>query len=108
MIIAPSKSFDKCWFCCNILSRIEEYSDADEVLKRYKERYYVMKCNAIMAQQREIKIIFHLMARLSPQISDSVANRFQVQFHVKAFKLWFARCSPVVVVDVERECIGVV
>lgn len=37
MIIAPSKSFDKCWFCCNILSRIDEYSDADDVLKRYKK-----------------------------------------------------------------------
>lgn len=36
IIIAPSRSFDRCWFCWSILSRIEVYSDADEVLKRYK------------------------------------------------------------------------
>lgn len=87
MIIAPSKSFDKCWFCCNSLSRIDEYSDADEVLKRHKKIW----CNTIVAQ-RDIKVILYLMPRLNPQISDAGANWFQVQFHVKALKLWFDGC----------------
>lgn len=38
MIIAPRRSFDRCWFCCNILSRIEEYSAADDVLKRHTKK----------------------------------------------------------------------
>jgi hypothetical protein len=33
-IIGASKSLDKCWFWCNeILSRADEYSEADDVLK---------------------------------------------------------------------------
>lgn len=55
MIIAPSKSFDKCWFCCNILSRADAYSDADEVLKRYNEReHVVMRLWRSTSDQRHI------------------------------------------------------
>ena len=57
IIIAPSKSFDKCWFCCNIWSRADEYSDADEVLKRYKTIYDAMR---LWAQStREIKSFYN-------------------------------------------------
>lgn len=37
MIIGPRRSLDSCCRCCTILSRIDEYSDAEEVLKRLKK-----------------------------------------------------------------------
>lgn len=39
----------------------------------------------------EIEIIFHLTAHLNPQMSDTEANQFQVQFHVKALKNYDSR-----------------
>lgn len=33
MIIGPRRSLDSCCRCCTILSRKEEYSDAEEVLR---------------------------------------------------------------------------
>lgn len=37
IIIAPRKSDDKCWRCSGIWSRIDEYSDADDVLQKNKK-----------------------------------------------------------------------
>jgi hypothetical protein len=53
IIIGPNKSLERCWRVCSILSRMEEYSAADEVLEMRKKK--LLGIEIYLKQQKQVK-----------------------------------------------------